>query len=122
MPGASHTATKETDYDNRERHNRIQREDPGKIDPETGYPTKATEVGWSKPIPCQFIPNNRTNLGRVNGERFTTATYTVLIEEQPLPSSEQIRLTERSGKVLGEFSLIAPPEALEAVGEIRILI
>ena len=91
---------------------------PGKIDPETGYPTKATAVGWSKPIPCQFI----TNLGRVNGERFTTATYTVLIEEQPLPSSEQIRLTERSGKVLGEFSLIAPPEALEAVGEIRILI
>lgn len=95
---------------------------PGTIDPETGYPTKATAIGWSKPIPCQFIPNNRTNLGRVNGERFTTATYTVLIEEQSLPSSEQIRLTERSGKVLGEFSLIAPPEALEAVGEIRILI
>lgn len=95
---------------------------PGGIDPETGYPTKATEVGWGKPIPCQFIPNSRTNLGRVNGERFTTATYTVLIEEQPLPTSEQVRLKESDGKVLGEFSLIAPPEALEAVGEIRILI
>ncbi len=95
---------------------------PGKIDPETGYPSKPATAGWGKPIPCQFIPNNRTNLGRVNGERFTTASYTVLVEEQPLPASEQVRLTEMGGKVLGEFSLIAPPEPLEAVGEIRILI
>lgn len=94
----------------------------GKIDPETGYPTKPTAVGWGEPIPCQFLPNNRNNLGRVKGERFTTAKYTVLIEEQPLPESEQIRLTDKSGKELGEFSLIAPPEALEAVGEIKILI
>lgn len=94
----------------------------GKIDPETGYPTKPTKVGWGEPIPCQFLPNNRNNLGRVNGERFTTATYTVLLEEQELPESEQIRLTDRSGKNLGEFSLIAPPEYLEAVGEIRLLI
>lgn len=95
---------------------------PGKIDPETGYAQKATEVGWGRPIPCQYLPNNSNNLGRVNGERFTRATYTVLLEEQPLPDSEQIRLTDRSGKVLGEFSLIAPPEALDAVGEIRLLI
>lgn len=94
----------------------------GKIDPETGYPAKPTAVGWGEPIPCQFLPNNRNNLGRVNGERFTTATYTVLLEEQYLPESEQIRLTDRSGKNLGEFSLIAPPEYLEAVGEIRLLI
>lgn len=95
---------------------------PGSIDQETGYPNKPTAVGWGEPIPCQFIPNNRTNLGMVNGERFTTVTYTVLIEEQTLPTSEQVRLTTACGKVLGEFSLIAPPEALEAVGEIRILI
>lgn len=25
---------------------------PGTIDPETGHPSKATEVGWSDPIPC----------------------------------------------------------------------
>lgn len=96
---------------------------PGRIDPETGYPSKATEVAWGKPIPCQFIPNSRNNLGKVNGERFTTATYTVLIEEQPLPTdTEQIRLTEMGGKELGEYSLIAPPEYLEAVSEIKLLI
>lgn len=95
---------------------------PGTIDPETGYPTKSTAVAWGVPIPCQYLPNSRNNLGRIKGERFTTAKYTVLIEEQPLPESEQIRLTDKSGKELGEFSLIAPPEALEAVGEIKILI
>lgn len=96
---------------------------PGTIDPETGHPSKATEVGWSDPIPCQFIPVNRHLLMKTpEGERMTKATYTVLLEEQPLPDSEQIRLTDGSGKALGEFSLIAPPEALEAVGEIKILI
>ena len=94
----------------------------GKIDPETGYPAKPTAVGWGEPIPCQFLPNNRNNLGRVNGERFTTATYTVLLEEQPLPDSEQLRLKDRMGKELGEYSLIAPPEAMEAVCEIKLLI
>lgn len=96
---------------------------PGQIDPETGYPSKPTESGWSDPIPCQFIPVNRTLLFKTeNGERITTATYTVLIEKQPLPESEQLRLTTTGGKSLGEFSLIAPPELLEAVCEIKILI
>lgn len=94
----------------------------GTIDPETGYPAKATSVVWSEPIPCQYLPNNWNNLGRVKGERFTSASFTILIEEQPLPKSEQIRLKDRGGKLLGEFSLIAPPEPLEAVGEIKILI
>lgn len=95
---------------------------PGGIDPETGYPSKPTKGGWGNPIPCQYIPNSRNNLGKVNGERFTTASYTLLLEEQPLPDIEQIQLTDDSGKSLGEFSLISPPEALEAVGEIKLLI
>ena len=95
---------------------------PGCIDPETGYPSKPTQGGWGIPIPCQYIPNSRNNLGKVNGERFTTASYTLLLEEQPLPDIEQIRLSDANGNSLGEFSLISPPEALEAVGEIKILI
>lgn len=95
---------------------------PGTIDPETGYPQQATEVGWGEPIPCQFLPINRNLLARTLGEPITKATYTVLIEEQPIPEAEQLRLTDRTGRTLGEFSLIAPPEALEAVAEIKILI
>ena len=95
---------------------------PGGIDPETGYPSKPTQGGWGIPIPCQYIPNSRNNLGKVNGERFTTASYTLLLEEQPLPDIEQIRLSDANGNSLGEFSLIAPPEALEAGGGIKLLI
>lgn len=94
----------------------------GKIDAETGYPTKPTGSRWGTPIPCQYLPNSHNNLGKVNGERFTTANYMLLLEEQPLPDSEQLRLKDSNGKVLGEFSLIAPLESLEAVGEIKILI
>lgn len=93
----------------------------GGIDPETGYPQKSTSA-WGEPTPCQFTPINRNLLARHIGEPITQATYTVLVEEQPLPDAEQLRLKDRTGKSLGEFSLIAPPEALEAVGEIKILI
>lgn len=95
---------------------------PGGIDPETGYPSKHTASTWGDPIPCQYLPNSRSNLGKVNGERFTTAHYTLLLEEQPLPDSEQLRLTDETGKSLGEFSLLSPPENLTAVGEIKLLI
>jgi hypothetical protein len=91
------------------------------IDPATGFPSKAEER-WGEPIPCQFLPNSRNNLGRVNGEHFTTASYTVLLEEQPLPASEQLRLKDMNGTELGEFTLIAPPEPMDAVSEIKILI
>ena len=101
----------------------FKRKSSGRIDPETGYPSKAKDLGWSDPIPCQFMPVSRQLLVKTQeGERITKATYTVLIEMQPLPSSEQIRLTDQNGKCVGEFSMIAPPEILEAVCEVKILI
>lgn len=96
--------------------------DWGGIDPDTGYPIEA-EASWGMPIPCQFMPNTGNNLGKTDGVRFTTASYTVLIEAQPLPQSEQIRLTDSiSGECLGEFSLIMNPIHLSAVGQIKLLI
>ena len=41
---------------------------------------------------------------------------------EPIPDSEQLRLTDASGKYLGEFSLISPPEPLAAVCEIKLLV
>ena len=84
-----------------------------------GYPQKA-EATWGEPIPCQYIPNKHNKLGVVNGEHFTVAQYTVLIEEQEF-NAEQIRLKDRTGKDLGEFSIMSV-EPLEAVCEIRLLI
>ena len=95
---------------------------PGGIDPETGYPTRPTDTGWSKPIPCQDVPASANLLAKSNGERITKKNFTVLIDEQPLPQSEQVRLTDSSGKSLGDYSLIAPPEPLEAVDQIKLAI
>lgn len=90
------------------------------IDPNTGYPIKSSGVTWDAPIPCQYYANQYSNLGRVNGEHFTTAQYTVLIEMQKV-DAEQLRLKDREGNVVGEFSIIQA-EPLDAVDEIRILI
>lgn len=93
----------------------------GGIDPVTGHPIKPTSSSWGDPIPCQYSSNKHNNLGRVSGEHFTIASYAVLIEEQPLEESEQIRLTDDAGNVVGEYSIIEV-EPLEAVCEIRIWI
>lgn len=90
------------------------------INPDTGYPTKPSDVSWGTPIPCQYSANRYNNLGQVNGEHFRTAEYSVLIEAQPF-DAEQIRLKDRCGNVVGEFSIISA-EPLEAVCQIRILI
>ena len=91
----------------------------GGIDPETGYPVKPS-VTWGDPIPCQYTANKYDNLGRANGEHFKVAEYSVLIEEQPV-DTEQLRLKDRAGNVVGEFSIIQV-EPLEAVCETKILV
>lgn len=97
----------------------IKHKQGGGIDPVTGFPIKA-EISWGEPIACQYIPNKNNRLGVVNGEHYTVAQYTILIEEQEF-DAEQIMLKDRSGRSLGEFSIIQV-EPLEAVGEIKILV
>lgn len=98
----------------------VKRKTGGGIDPDTGYPQKPDTVAWGDPIPCQYSAIKYNQLGRVNGEHFTTAQYSVLIEEQPF-AAEQVRLKDRAGNVVGEFSVISV-EPLEAVCELRILV
>lgn len=99
----------------------LKRKTGGGIDPATGYPVKPDTTSWGDPIPCQYFANKYNNLGQVSGEHFKTAKYTVLIEEQTLEESEQLRLKDRAGNTVGEFSIIQI-EPLEAVCEIRIWI
>ena len=91
----------------------------GGIDPVTRFPVMP-EVSWGEPIPCQYIPNRHDKLGVASGEHFTVATYTILIEEQPF-TAEQIRLSDRDGVVLGEFS-VRQIEPLDAVCQVRITV
>lgn len=90
------------------------------VDPETGYPVKPASAVWGEPIPCQYYANRYSNLGRTGGEHYTDAEYTVLVDLQPI-DAEQLRLKDRSGQIVGEFSIIQA-EPLEAVCETRIIV
>jgi len=92
----------------------------GGIDSDTGYAVKSANVGWGNPIECQYLVNKYNALAHTQGEPYTSASYAVLIEEQPF-EAEQIRLKDKGGKVIGEFSVIQI-EPLEAVCEIRVWI
>lgn len=92
------------------------------IDPATGFPKKPTSRAFSAPIPCQYIVNSYNRLGNSNGNSFTIAQYDILIEE-PAEGfyAENIKLTDASDYVLGEFA-VRSIERLEAVGQIRLIV
>lgn len=95
----------------------------GGIDPATGFPVKSAGVAYMPAIPCQYYANSYNNLGRTaNNERFTVATYTILIEQQPAPfTAEQIRLQDMNKQLVGNFSVISI-ENIDAVCEVKILV
>lgn len=98
----------------------LKRKTAGGINPSTGYPVASTAT-WDSPIPCQWLVNNHNNLGRSNDEHFTLAKYIILIEQTNAVDSEQLRLTNRNGKVLGEYSIISV-EQLDAVQQTKIIV
>ena len=93
----------------------------GGIDPETGFPIPSDRVTWGEPIPCQWLANKYNNLGKSEGGNFTVAHYSILIESEQEFKSEQIRLRDNYGNVLGEFSVIEV-EPLQAMCQIRITV
>lgn len=91
----------------------------GGIDPATGFPVRPAEE-WGAPIPCQFYANRRNNLGRSNGEHFTVASYIILIEFLSF-EGEEIRLSDRTGRTVGEYSVMSA-EPLDAVSQTMITV
>lgn len=89
----------------------------GGIDPVTGYPRRA-EASWGEPVPCQYVPVKHNLLAKINGEPATLASYDIFIEEEAF-SSEQVRLKDLRGNLVGEFSVIEV-EPLTAVCETRL--
>ena len=98
----------------------LKRKTAGGINPSTGFPIVSTAV-WGSSVPCQWMVNTHNNLGRTNSEHFTLAKYIILVEQTNTIDSEQLRLTDRNGSVLGEYSIISV-EQLDAVQQIKILV
>lgn len=92
----------------------------GGIDPETGYPISPASASWGTPIPCQYSPIKMNLLERVSGEHVTAVNYSILIELMPF-TAEQVRLKDRLGNEVGEYSIISI-EPLEAVGQLKLTV
>lgn len=92
------------------------------FDVETGFPSIAEKKEYDYPIPCQYIILSQNLLAKVNNESAANITYEILIEQPIKPLfSEQIRLTDISGIILGEYS-IRSVETLNSVCQLRIVV
>ncbi len=94
----------------------------GGLDPNTGFPIPSIET-WGEPIKCQFVQNfKRHNFHYSNGEVYEVYKYLILVEEYDWKwDSEQIKLTTKFGRVVGEFQIIKT-EHLKAVGQVAMTI
>lgn len=89
------------------------------FDPKTGYPIKA-EAKWGAPIPCQVYNVEEDRQAMTSpGEAKATITFDILIEAQPLPDSEQIKVAYDTGEEIGEFS-VKSILSLRAVRQIKL--
>jgi len=84
-----------------------------------GNPARPSFV-WDNPVECHIKVNKRDNLGKQNGNTFTVASYEIIIEPQAF-DADVIKITDKSGTDLGEFSVISI-EHLEAVETVKILV
>lgn len=91
----------------------------GGIDPVSGHAIPAS-VGWGQPIDCQYSFSRFDWQAQKRGEPITQRSYSMLIEEQ-IFTAEQIRLRDRSGNIIGDFS-VRSIEPLEAVCQLRIIV
>lgn len=91
----------------------------GGINPETGYPT-APLITWSERIPCYYKANNYNQLGVTNGMAFTSASYQILILQQPV-ESEVLKLYNNRGDELGEYPIMQVEE-VEVKGRTKIMV
>lgn len=86
-----------------------------------GYPVKGVKE-YLNPIPCQYIFNGYNQLSSSSGEAFTRQRYTILLEHANVEGfTERIRLKNKAGKEVGEFS-IEMVEPLDAVCQTKIIV
>ena len=100
-------------------HIRLITKSGGGIDPETGFVIKTTR-SWGSPIECQYRANEYNNKGKTDGNTFVVAKYEILVERQEI-SSEQIQLSDKSGNILGEYSVVSIDQ-LDAVDKTKITV
>lgn len=98
----------------------VQTTTQGGLDATTGFPKNPT-VAWGSPVPCQYSPIKHNALARSNGEPVTQKSYSILIETVQNFAADRLRIKDRGGNLVGEFS-VTSIEPLETVEQIRITV
>lgn len=91
----------------------------GGIDPTTGYPIAAS-AAWSDAVGCRWVKTSENLQAKSSGEPIVQSNYTIYLDGDNMPS-EQVRLTDRNGNVLGEYSVISA-EYIDTKGVTKILV
>lgn len=129
----------------------VKRKTAGGIDATTGYAVASSEETWSGPMDCQYSATSFNQLARANGEHYTQAQYSILVEEhvfaeyvlggedetlivtadgslvsiQTAEGSDdvpvQVRLRGWKGELLGDFS-IKQVIPLQAVCQVQLIV
>ena len=98
----------------------VQTTSQGGLDPTTGFPMNPS-VSWGTPVPCQYSPVKYNALALSHGEPVTDKSYSILIETVQNFAADRLRIKDRAGNTVGEFSVISI-EPLETVDQIRITV
>lgn len=91
----------------------------GGIDYTTGHMADSV-IELSEAIPCQYRTNKLNYQGINDGNKFTIASYTILIEEMEITDETFVQLYV-SDELLGEFP-ISKIIHLDRIGLIQILV
>lgn len=85
----------------------------------TGYPVVAKSY-WGEPVECHWATVSMDLLAIGHNEHFTNAKFVVYILGNTLPT-EQMKLSDNNGDVLGEYSVISY-EYLQVKGVTKIIV
>lgn len=97
-------------------------EQSGGFDATTLHPASAINKTYGVLIPCQYSAVTYNALAQSNDEAVTQRSYSILIEQfWESHVTSRLRLSDRNGNNLGEFSIIRV-EPLDAVCEIKIIV
>jgi len=88
---------------------------------DNGYPTPPSKT-YGEGVPCQYMPAKRDLQARANEEAVRELGFTILLEMSVhLRPTEMLRLSDRFGREIGEYSVISI-EPLDAVQQVKILV
>lgn len=84
-----------------------------------GYPIPVVEK-WGAAMECQYLPTTNKQ-ARANDEAITAQSYVVYVDRLLMLPSERVKLSDRQGNEVGQFS-VRSVEHLDAVCQTKLVL